>query len=146
MSGKKVQVRHMKRQAQVINTMYGEVHLDEMGGVMNLDDLKCSAKKLCELPNFINADLFAGQPEAAPVKQVREEAEAAAKAREPVPTGPSDEDYGAVIAELVEDGGATTGDGYIQMDVLNTALRERGMPILSGTRRKVISDAWDAAD
>ena len=146
MSEKKVKVRHLRRKAQTINTRYGEVHLDEMGGVTNLDDLDCSAKELCELPNLVDAKLFKGRPEAANVKQAREEAEAEVAARVPVPVGPSDEDYGAVIAGLVEGGGATTGDGYIQMDVLNAALREREMPILSGTRRKEISDAWDAAD
>ena len=146
MSEKKVKVRHLKQRACVVNTRYGEVQIDETGGVTNLDDLPCSAKGLMELPNFVDAKLFSGTPEAAPVKQAREEAEAVEAAKKPEPTGPSDEEYGAVIAELVEGGAARTTEGYIQMDVLNAALRERDMSIISGTRRKDISDAWDKAD
>jgi len=147
-SEKKVKVRHMKRQACVVNTMYGEVQLDETGGVTNLDDLDCSEKELMELPNFIDAKIFGPNPEAASVKAAREAEDEAngGPTTAKKPAGPSDQEYGDFIAELVSNDAETTSEGYIQMDVLNSALREAEMPIISGTRRKEISDAWQAPE
>jgi len=144
-SGKISKVVHLKKRACVINTRYGEIQLDEVGKVTNLDDLECTADELCELPNFVDERIFGGRPEAAPVKEAREKAEEKVK-KTAGPSGPSDEEYGAFIAELIESGAECTGEGYIQMDVLNAALREKEMPIVSGTRRKEISDAYNAEE
>jgi len=148
-SGKTSKVVHMKRRACVVNTRYGEVQLDEEGKVTNLDDLDCTAEELCEVPNFIDGAIFGGRPESDRAKGARLEEEAKnsgpAKASNS-PVGPSDQEYGDVIADMISDGAACTSEGYIQMDVLNAALREKDMPIISGTRRKEISDAWSAPE
>lgn len=146
MSETKVKVRHLKKRACVVNTRYGEIQLDETGGVVGQGDLKCSAEDLLTLPNFVDAKLFEPRPEAARVKQAREAAEKTAAEKTSSPAGPSDQEYGDFIADLISTGAACTGEGYIQMDVLNAALREADMPVLTGTRRKEISDAWSASE
>jgi len=145
-SESQVKVRHMKKRACVINTMYGELKLDETGGVINQEDLKVSTEDLLALPNFVDAEIFEPQPEAASVKRAREEAEKAEPLKVRSSSTPSDEEYGDIIAELIDQGAACTGEGYIQMDELNAALRERDLPILSGTRRKDISDEYNSDD
>jgi len=142
-SESKVNVRHMKKRACVINTRYGEIQLDETGGVTNQEDLKVSTEDLLALPNFVDAKIFEPHPESAAAKRART-AEAAEPLKVSTPAGPSDEEYGDIIAELIDQGAACTGEGYIQMDELNAALREKDLPILSGTRRKDISDAYNA--
>jgi len=146
MSETKVKVRHLKKRACVINTMYGEVQLDAEGGVTNQSDLDCSTEDLLDLPNFMDAKLFAPRPEAGSVKQAREATEQTTAKKASSSAGPSDQEYGDFIAELISADAACTSEGYIQMDVLNAALREADMPTISGTRRKEISDAWTAAD
>jgi len=147
-SGKKIAVRHMKKRACVVNTMHGEVQLDETGGVTNLDELECTAEELCEVPNFIDGAIFGGKPESDRAKGARlqEEEKNGGPPVAVKPAGPSDQEYGDIIADLISDGAACTSEGYIQMDVLNGALREKEMPIISGTRRKEISDAWSAPE
>jgi len=144
MSETKVKVRHLKKRACVINTMYGELQLDEEGGVTNQSDLDCSTEDLLDLPNFVDAKLFAPRPEAGSVKQAREATEQTTAAKASSSAGPSDADYADIIAELIDDGAACTSEGYIQMDVLNATLRERDLPTISGTRRKEISEAFSA--
>jgi len=142
-SDKELQVRHLKRRAQVVNTRFGEVALGGTGEVTNLDDLECTAEELCEFPNFVDVALFAPGPEAGSVVKAREDAEKTTE-KAPSSDGPSDEDYGDIIAELIDGGAACTSEGYIQMDVLNAALREKDLPTISGTKRKEISDAYNA--
>jgi len=144
MSETKVKVRHLKKRACVVNTMYGEIQLDDEGGVTNQSDLDCSTEELLDLPNFVDAELFAPQPEAGSVKQAREATEQTTAAKASSSGGPSDEDYADIIAELIDGGAACTSEGYIQMDVLNATLRERDLPTISGTRRKEISEAFSA--
>lgn len=140
MSEDKPKVRHMKKQACTVNTRYGEINLGANGEVLNFDDLGVSKKELCTLPNFVDASKFPGPAAREEVVQratdeqdKREAAKAAVI------------DYAAIIQELKDAGAEETGEGYIQMETLNAALRERELPIITGMQRKEIEDAAKAA-
>lgn len=124
-------VRHQKKQACVVGSRYGDVHIDPTGLVTNLDELECTAEELCELPNYVDGEIFGGtKPRPSVVAAYEETSEEE-----------GEEDVAAIIAQLKADGAPTTGEGYIQMDALNAELKERGIQTISGTQRKEIEDA-----
>jgi hypothetical protein len=55
---------------------------------------------------------------------------------------PSDEQYGQLIQEQMDGGAKLNADGYIDMETLNSALREKGVAPLTGTKRRAIQDQY----
>lgn len=129
-------VRHANLKNEEVNTRYGIVKLDRAGMVTNIDDLTGSPEQLVmHVPGFVNADLFPSPEASRAAKEI--------PAKTPTPTVSADQEegkYAAVIKELLEKGTMVNNEGYIDMGVLNEELRKREMKILTGTRRKEISD------
>jgi hypothetical protein len=134
-------VRHQFRRNTKIITEHGELQIDEHGLVSNLDDLDVPAEALVALPEFEDASAFY-KPSRADVSYPQGAPDKPQAFNKPTPKSAfTDDDYLAVVRELLEDANAPkTSEGYIDMNFLNAELRKRGFPILSGSRRKIIQD------
>jgi hypothetical protein len=133
--------------------MYGTVHLDDQGYVKNLAELQKKTVEdleqgLLQLPNFVSADVFSGAIETLnPLPEVKPNQTTQPTRPEPgtpitqeqTPVGPSNADYYAVIKEC-EKSGKVNSEGYADMGTLIEMLREKGMPVISGTRRLELTD------
>lgn len=128
-------VKHAFRQNEKIITTYGTVELDERGFVKNLDKLNCSEEQLLELPNFVSGATF-NKP-----ADVRTPVEGQ-QTEETKDNLPTDDDYAKLIKELIDGGAKVNSEGYIDMEVLNAALRDKKWPIVSGTKRKTYQDTY----
>lgn len=141
-----MRVKHVRLKGEEVNTHLGLVRLDEDGFVINGNEFEKGGASLLELPTFIDAELFAGQRgPAIEVFETRQDAGVSLSGQEISPaaslrTVPTDEVYWSVIERLAEDENTLNSEGYVDMDVLNGKLKEFGFPILSGARRKVITD------
>lgn len=124
--------RHNYLKGEPINTELGEVQLDEEGFVTNLEELNTTVDELVEkVPGFTRATAPEKKP--APKQEQKKPEEDPEEA---------DKKTAEVIKELLEAGGKTNSEGYIDMEVLNTALKEKNLPPISGGKRKEITDKY----
>jgi hypothetical protein len=123
-------LRYQHRSNCKLITPYGDVELDEDGNVTNMS--KFDPEDLLTIDGFVDAGIF-GETPPRPKKAVAE------KAPEPN-SGPTDEQYWQLIKDMVEKGAHLNTEGYIQMEVLTAAIREKEWPPISGTRRIRITD------
>lgn len=158
--------KHTKLRNCEIHTPFGKLKLDGEGFVTNLREVKATVEQILTRPNFVNGDVFRKSgttvnvidatepPRRVDVKIDEKTSEPAAtppaadKEEKPEEgtTGPTNQDYYELIKQLVADGASTNSDGYIDMDPFLSALRERGWPVVSGTRRREITDAGREAE
>jgi len=130
-----VKVRNLTLKDQMVITRFGEMSLDANGYPTNLEDLGCSAEEVLKhVPGFADDKVF---PLDNPVEvaEVVKEEQKEEKGREY-----TDEDYAAVIAELVDNDAPLNSEDYIEMEFLAVELRRRGMPVISGGKRKELQD------
>lgn len=121
--------RHNYLKGEPINTELGEVQLDEEGFATNLDDLNTTVDELVEkVPGFTRATAPEKKPAPKQEQKTTEDPDEA------------DKKTAEVIKELLEAGAKTNSEGYIDMEVLNTALKEKNLPPISGGKRKEITD------
>lgn len=126
-------VRHGFLKDQPVDTRYGRAHLDSKGVVANLKKLSCNEEELLSVPGFVPTD---ETPEDIKIEEAPEP-----PVVETMPT-PQPSDYFEVIRELKEAGAPVNSEGYIEMAFLNAHLREENLPLLTGTQRKDIEDAF----
>lgn len=137
-------VRHRTLRNTSTLSMWGEIKVDLHGNVHNLEELQALDQNkgrnvreaLTNHPDFVDTEAYPDQS-----KPLTPPAETKKPA---VPTeqsqGPSSADYYGLITGLTTGGINTNSEGYVDLDALITACRERGWPILTGTRRKQITD------
>lgn len=137
-------LKHAFRRNESVISMYGTLKFNEHGFLTNIDELDASEAQLLELPNIVDGATFKDdriEPTAAPTD---EEGGNGTGSKD---TPPTDEEYGAYLLELHASAteAQINSEGYLEMDFLNEKLREKGWPILSGTKRKKLTDAARAA-
>jgi len=153
--GEPMRIRHQYRTSQRVSTRHGAVVLDKQGYVTNMQDLPVTAEAMLKLPNFINGDLFAPPKEAKlvepkkveePIKETPPPEEV--PSGEPMPEPPieaTDEQYAAVISLMRGEGAPTSSEGFVDMEALNSRLKEMGYALLTGEKRKALETQLNAA-
>lgn len=134
-----MKVRYEPRVGEPINTRHGIVELDELGNVTNLKELDCTAKDLLTVPGFIDADLF-------PAPR-RHKSTRTSTVPEPEPEE-EERDIDAETREVFENLLTTedvekTAEGYVTMEVLNKALEDADLPIMTGDERTALQDEFE---
>lgn len=137
-------VRHKYLHSEKVHTSAGVVELDENGVVTNLKDVGGKAR-LLEVPDFLDVNLFAPLRFAREIPPENEPTVPQPQSSEKKPDTPAtDDDYRVLIADLVANratnGVKLTTEGYIQMDDLSAVLREKSWPVITGTKRKELSE------
>lgn len=123
-------LRYQHRTNCELITPHGNVQLDEEGYVTNLDELDADA--LLTVEGMMSVEVFGDRPQ----KPRPSSAPPSTSAGEQLDKhGPTDHDYWMLIKELTEKGAHLNTEGYIQMETFTHAIRERGWPAISGTRR-----------
>jgi hypothetical protein len=109
-------IRHQDLRGEILVTRWGEIKLDPVGRPTNLPELNLSEQELLERRSygFLDEDTF-------PNPWIEETY--------------GDKAYRKLIEELLNNGAPTNG-GWIEMSFLLEKLRERGMPIISASKRK----------
>lgn len=133
-------LKHAFRRNESVISMYGTLKFNEHGFLTNIEELDASEAQLLELPNIIDGATFKDdriEPTTAPTD---EEGGNGTGGKD---TPPTDEEYSAYILELHASAteAQINSEGYLEMDFLNEKLRGKGWPILSGTKRKKLTDA-----
>lgn len=128
-------LRYQHRAGTELVTPGGTAKLDEDGYVTNLEEL--DRDELMKIPGFVETEVFGDERPKRPRSTSHDEGE-----RKPTQESeaPSEDDYYQLIKQLTDKGGNLNSEGYLQMEVLTSELRERGWPIISGTRRIRITD------
>jgi len=116
-----MRAKHETRRNEPLNCRYGLLALDQHGHVSNLDELGVTEDDILSLPGFLPGDLFGEE--------------------DPPLTEDSYDQQTVVILELMrEENFPKNSEGYLDMGAVNEVMRARGLPILSGTRRREIED------
>lgn len=143
-----MKVRHQKKYNSEVNTRYGILKLDGGGFVSNLDEIEASPEEVATLPNMVDGEVFPpariyedGMYATADEQSIAEAAKNSAASVEEVTEevhNPTDDDYLEIIRELMIDEGNRTSEGSLDMEVLNSTCRLRGMdPISVGARDRL---------
>lgn len=133
-------LKHAFRRNESVISMYGTLKFNEHGFLSNFEELDASEEQLLELPNIIDAATFKDDRiETASQPTDQEGGNGEGQQDQP----PTDDEYGTYIAGLhsTATDEQINSEGYLEMDYLNEKLREKGWPILSGTKRKKLTDA-----
>lgn len=131
-------LRHASLKSTAINSHLGPIKLDRKGLVCNIHELKVEPEVLRELypKEFLDARIFPpdGWDQKTPLEPE------APKALEIVTY--CEEDYWNIIKYLSEDPLNLNSEGFIDMEVLLRVLRDRRMPVITGSKRKEITVKW----
>lgn len=126
-------LKHAFRCGENVISSYGVLKFNEYGFLTNMEELDASEEQLLELPNIVDAATF------------KDGSIDLVSTAEPAPTEedqpPTDAEYIDFIKELheVATEDQLNSEGYLEMDFLNSELRDKGWPILSGTKRKKLT-------
>lgn len=131
-------VKHIYRRNEVLHTQFGTVELNEEGYIKNLEDFDAAEEDFLTLPNLIDGNTFRGSTaseEKAPTEtSTKKDGKKSSKAF-------TDADYLPILKEIEKNApeDKMNSEGFLDMDYLNGILREKGVPILSGGKRKSLS-------
>lgn len=138
------EVRYQHRRGCDLITPFGTVTLDHEGYVTDLNGIH--KKKLLNLPGFVDAEVFGEEEKPRPTRPDT-------RTKSPIPEEDFEQESGAdetntiqdtqyweLIKELTNNGAAINSEGYISMEALNPAIRQKGWPVISGTRRIKLTD------
>jgi hypothetical protein len=137
-----MKARHRHLRNTTNTTPFGVIHHDETGVVTNQADLAVTPEQLVSsVAGYVDGDVFPGTPPPPVITPVP----GARMAQTSLPSGtgkpdPTDEQYGEIITEMLKSGAPVNGEGYVDMTALNEVLRDRNLKILTGSRRKEITD------
>jgi hypothetical protein len=140
-------VRYQHRANCKLITQFGVAVLDDRGFVTNPHDFNTS--DLLTIPGMISTETFGGTVEPVHVAAMPQQDKilpSFPKVDYKPGQGPNENEYWQLIRDLTAGGKNLNSAGYIDMPILTNALREKGWPIISGTRRINITTAGRERD
>jgi hypothetical protein len=142
-----MKVRNQVLRNEPVHTRFGIIKLDHGGYPTNLHELEgVTPEDLLKLPDFVDGEVYPHSPNAYPpevkiVAPAQGESKPGAKGE----ADPNREKVKGLIQELLTAEASGTklprnGEGYLAMDFLDSLLKERGLPRITGTIRKELED------
>lgn len=129
-----IKVRHPHFRNEEVSTSFGVLVLDERGFVVNAEELGIGDEELASLPGFINdndfpVDQFPLEP-TIPGKEIT-----ALEDEKKDDEDPLDQAFMDVVEDLLTDPDNLNTQGNLDLEKLNTALHEKGLPKTTGAQR-----------
>jgi len=130
---------HSHRRDEQVNTSLGLFDVDKDGVIHDIKG--ADPAEVAKLPGFTALELVDPVAAEQPVPEPTPDPITPGEVAKNDGAGEVQFDLTGFIHKLLDEGVKTNSEGYIDMEVLNSALREAKQSVITGTQRKKFQDA-----